>query len=122
MDAATLEQDAVKFAQLAVRRDQAGRYQEAVFYYKVWIRALPLLPPVSLGTRCQGDPAAEKSSPGCLPCLCSRHLVGNLESPFNAAGKQRLDRGKSLKVLQESRFSFCLSVWGAARQLQSLSL
>lgn len=36
MDAATLELDAVKFAQLAVQRDQSGRYQEAVFYYKVW--------------------------------------------------------------------------------------
>ena len=35
MDATTLELDAVKFAQLAVQRDQSGRYQEAVFYYKV---------------------------------------------------------------------------------------
>ncbi|XP_054847839.1 calpain-7 isoform X1 [Eublepharis macularius] len=40
MDAATLEQDAVKFAQLAVRRDQGGRYQEAVFYYKEAAQAL----------------------------------------------------------------------------------
>lgn len=36
MDASTLELDAVKFAQLAVQRDQSGRYQEAVFYYRVW--------------------------------------------------------------------------------------
>ena len=35
MDASALELDAVKFAQLAVQRDQSGRYQEAVFYYKV---------------------------------------------------------------------------------------
>lgn len=35
MDASALELDAVKFAQLAVQRDQNGRYQEAVFYYKV---------------------------------------------------------------------------------------
>lgn len=35
MDATTLELDAIKFAQLAVQRDQSGRYQEAVFYYKV---------------------------------------------------------------------------------------
>ncbi|XP_066483406.1 calpain-7 isoform X4 [Tiliqua scincoides] len=40
MDAATLEQDAVKFAQLAVQRDQGGRYQEAVFYYKEAAQAL----------------------------------------------------------------------------------
>lgn len=36
MDASALELDAVKFAQLAVQRDQSGRYQEAVFYYRVW--------------------------------------------------------------------------------------
>lgn len=35
MDAASLEQDAIKFAQLAVQRDQGGRYHEATFYYKV---------------------------------------------------------------------------------------
>lgn len=35
MDATTLELDAVKFAKLAVQQDQSGRYQEAVFYYKV---------------------------------------------------------------------------------------
>ncbi|XP_064907736.1 calpain-7 isoform X4 [Columba livia] len=40
MDAATLELDAVKFAQLAVQRDQSGRYQEAVFYYKEAAQAL----------------------------------------------------------------------------------
>ncbi|XP_060637815.2 calpain-7 isoform X3 [Anolis sagrei] len=40
MDAAALEQDAVKFAQLAVQRDQGGRYQEAVFYYKEAAQAL----------------------------------------------------------------------------------
>ncbi|XP_074126885.1 calpain-7 isoform X2 [Sminthopsis crassicaudata] len=40
MDAATLERDAVHFAQLAVQRDQGGRYQEAVFYYKEAAQAL----------------------------------------------------------------------------------
>ncbi|XP_074695948.1 calpain-7 isoform X5 [Strix aluco] len=40
MDAATLELDAVKFAQLAVQRDHSGRYQEAVFYYKEAAQAL----------------------------------------------------------------------------------
>ncbi|XP_065609263.1 calpain-7 isoform X3 [Cyrtonyx montezumae] len=40
MDASTLELDAVKFAQLAVQRDQSGRYQEAVFYYKEAAQAL----------------------------------------------------------------------------------
>uniref|UniRef100_A0ABM5GPJ8 Calpain-7 isoform X3 n=1 Tax=Pogona vitticeps TaxID=103695 RepID=A0ABM5GPJ8_9SAUR len=40
MDVAALEQDAVKFAQLAVQRDQGGRYQEAVFYYKEAAQAL----------------------------------------------------------------------------------
>ncbi|XP_068061573.1 calpain-7 isoform X3 [Anomalospiza imberbis] len=40
MDATTLELDAVKFAKLAVQRDQSGRYQEAVFYYKEAAQAL----------------------------------------------------------------------------------
>ncbi|XP_039768764.1 calpain-7 isoform X4 [Ornithorhynchus anatinus] len=40
MDAAALERDAVQFAQLAVQRDQGGRYQEAVFYYKEAAQAL----------------------------------------------------------------------------------
>ncbi|XP_027728176.1 calpain-7 isoform X1 [Vombatus ursinus] len=40
MDAAALERDAVHFAQLAVQRDQGGRYQEAVFYYKEAAQAL----------------------------------------------------------------------------------
>ncbi|XP_068013074.1 calpain-7 isoform X1 [Melanerpes formicivorus] len=40
MDASALELDAVKFAQLAVQRDQNGRYQEAVFYYKEAAQAL----------------------------------------------------------------------------------
>ncbi|XP_074918598.1 calpain-7 isoform X7 [Chelonoidis abingdonii] len=40
MDAAALEQDAVKFAQLAVQRDQDRRYQEAAFYYKEAAQAL----------------------------------------------------------------------------------
>ncbi|XP_077667330.1 calpain-7 isoform X5 [Eretmochelys imbricata] len=40
MDAAALELDAVKFAQLAVQRDQGGRYQEAAFYYKEAAQAL----------------------------------------------------------------------------------
>ncbi|XP_003772054.1 calpain-7 isoform X1 [Sarcophilus harrisii] len=40
MDAATLERDAVHFAQLAVQKDQGGRYQEAVFYYKEAAQAL----------------------------------------------------------------------------------
>ncbi|XP_042672635.1 calpain-7 isoform X3 [Centrocercus urophasianus] len=40
MDASALELDAVKFAQLAVQRDQSGRYQEAVFYYKEAAQAL----------------------------------------------------------------------------------
>ncbi|XP_033021460.1 calpain-7 isoform X2 [Lacerta agilis] len=34
MEAAELEQEAVKFAQLAVQRDQRGHYHEAAFYYK----------------------------------------------------------------------------------------
>ncbi|XP_074844402.1 calpain-7 isoform X3 [Carettochelys insculpta] len=40
MDSAALELDAVKFAQLAVQRDQGGRYQEAAFYYKEAAQAL----------------------------------------------------------------------------------
>ncbi|XP_038596350.1 calpain-7 isoform X3 [Tachyglossus aculeatus] len=40
MDAAALERDAVQFAQLAVQRDQGGRYREAVFYYKEAAQAL----------------------------------------------------------------------------------
>ncbi|XP_050794327.1 calpain-7 isoform X4 [Gopherus flavomarginatus] len=40
MDAAALELDAVKFAQLAVQRDQGRRYQEAAFYYKEAAQAL----------------------------------------------------------------------------------
>lgn len=52
MDATTLELDAVKFAQLAVQRDQSGRYQEAVFYYKVRRgRAGSLEAPVSRSPR-----------------------------------------------------------------------
>lgn len=35
MDGAAQEQDAVKFAQVAVQKDQEGKYQEAAFYYKV---------------------------------------------------------------------------------------
>lgn len=83
MDATTLELDAVKFAKLAVQRDQSGRYQEAVFYYKVrrgragslgappspsprrgrlmllscrWVRAPPLAPrgPERSARRCRG--------------------------------------------------------------------
>lgn len=66
MDAATLEQDAVKFAQLAVQRDQGGRYQEAVFYYKVSGREAALLPLLfalpPLGPR-GGGPLLPVSSP-----------------------------------------------------------
>ncbi|XP_064410988.1 calpain-7 isoform X2 [Latimeria chalumnae] len=40
MDAAALELDAVKFAQLAVTHDQRGKYKEAVFYYKEAAQAL----------------------------------------------------------------------------------
>ncbi|XP_075778055.1 calpain-7 isoform X7 [Pelodiscus sinensis] len=40
MDLAALELDAVKFAQLAVQRDQGGRYQEATLYYKEAAQAL----------------------------------------------------------------------------------
>ncbi|XP_062925858.1 calpain-7 isoform X3 [Mobula hypostoma] len=40
MDPSTLEQDAVKFAQMAVRNDQNGRFTEAVFYYKEAAQAL----------------------------------------------------------------------------------
>lgn len=35
MDCAALELDAVKFAKTAVTYDQNGKYNEAVFYYKV---------------------------------------------------------------------------------------
>lgn len=35
MDPAALELDAVKFAKTAVTLDQRGKYNEAVFYYKV---------------------------------------------------------------------------------------
>lgn len=35
MDPAALELDAVKFAKTAVTFDQNGKYNEAVFYYKV---------------------------------------------------------------------------------------
>lgn len=35
MDSAALERDAVKFAKTAVTYDQNGKYNEAVFYYKV---------------------------------------------------------------------------------------
>lgn len=35
MDSAALELDAVKFAKTAVTHDQTGKYNEAVFYYKV---------------------------------------------------------------------------------------
>lgn len=38
MDSAAQEQDAVKFAQLAVQKDEEGKYQEAAFYYKVQAR------------------------------------------------------------------------------------
>ncbi|XP_078098502.1 calpain-7 [Mustelus asterias] len=40
MDPSALEQDAVKFAQVAVRSDQSGRFTEAVFYYKEAAQAL----------------------------------------------------------------------------------
>ncbi|XP_072139599.1 calpain-7 isoform X2 [Mobula birostris] len=40
MDPSALEQDAVKFAQMAVRNDQNGRFTEAVFYYKEAAQAL----------------------------------------------------------------------------------
>lgn len=35
MDSAALELDAVTFAKTAVTHDQNGKYNEAVFYYKV---------------------------------------------------------------------------------------
>lgn len=35
MDCTALEHDAIKFAKLAVQHDQKGKYNEAVFYYKV---------------------------------------------------------------------------------------
>lgn len=35
MDCTALELDAVKFAKSAVLHDQQGKYNEAVFYYKV---------------------------------------------------------------------------------------
>lgn len=35
MDSAALELDAVTFAKTAVTYDQNGKYNEAVFYYKV---------------------------------------------------------------------------------------
>ena len=35
MDCTALELDGVKFAKAAVTCDQSGKYQEAVFYYKV---------------------------------------------------------------------------------------
>jgi len=35
MDSTALELDAVKFAKSAVLNDQQGKYNEAVFYYKV---------------------------------------------------------------------------------------
>lgn len=35
MDCTALELDAVKFAKSAVLNDQQGKYNEAVFYYKV---------------------------------------------------------------------------------------
>lgn len=35
MDSTELEHDAVKFAKTAVTYDQNGKYNEAVFYYKV---------------------------------------------------------------------------------------
>lgn len=38
MDSTALEHDAVKFAQTAVTYDQNGKYNEAVFYYKVCVR------------------------------------------------------------------------------------
>ncbi|XP_063308249.1 calpain-7 [Pelobates fuscus] len=40
MDASALELDALKFAKLAVVYDQAGKYKEAVFYYKEAAQAL----------------------------------------------------------------------------------
>lgn len=53
MDATVHELDAVKFAQLAVQRDHSGRYQEAVFYYKVWgERRARRRQPVPSGRRC----------------------------------------------------------------------
>ena len=38
MDAEGLEQDAVRFAQLAVQQDQVGMYGPAAFYYTVRAR------------------------------------------------------------------------------------
>lgn len=35
MDCTALELDAIKFAKSAVLHDQKGKYNEAVFYYKV---------------------------------------------------------------------------------------
>lgn len=35
MNSAALELDAIKFAKTAVTYDQNGKYNEAVFYYKV---------------------------------------------------------------------------------------
>ncbi|KAM4689268.1 calpain-7 [Discoglossus pictus] len=40
MDASALEVDALKFAKLAVVNDQAGKYREAVFFYKEAAQAL----------------------------------------------------------------------------------
>ncbi|KAL7976770.1 hypothetical protein Chor_008719 [Crotalus horridus] len=40
MDGEAQEQDAVKFAQVAVQKDQEGKYQEAAFYYKEAAQAL----------------------------------------------------------------------------------
>lgn len=40
MDCTALEHDAIKFAKTAVICDQNGKYNEAVFYYKVTLRTL----------------------------------------------------------------------------------
>ncbi|XP_062980483.1 calpain-7 isoform X3 [Elgaria multicarinata webbii] len=95
MDAATLEQDAVKFAQLAVQRDQGGRYQEAAFYYKEAAQALIYA-------------AMAGSTLDNIPGKISEYLE-RVQALYSAVQSQKVDPLKSKQQLDLERAHFLVT-------------
>ncbi|XP_044311581.1 calpain-7 isoform X4 [Varanus komodoensis] len=95
MDAAALEQDAVKFAQLAVQRDQGGRYHEAAFYYKEAAQALIYA-------------AMAGSTLENIPGKISEYLE-RVQALYSAVQSQKVDPLKSKQQLDLERAHFLVT-------------